>query len=31
MLQGHDLDGSEPMVELANRWDLKKAKELIGG
>lgn len=31
MLQGHDLDGAEPMVELANRWDLKKAKELIGG
>lgn len=31
MLQGHGLDGSEPLVELANRWDLARVKELLGG
>lgn len=31
MLQGSDLDGSEPLVGLANGWDLKRAKELLGG
>lgn len=31
MLQGHALESSDPMVELANRWDLQKVKELVGG
>lgn len=31
MLQGTGLDGSEPMVGLAQAWDLKRAKELLGG
>ena len=30
MLQGTGLDGSEPMVTLAQGWDLKRAKELLG-
>ena len=31
MLQGKGLANGDPLVELANHWDLKKAKELLGG
>lgn len=31
MLQGQQLPSSDPLVELANQWDLKKVKELLGG
>jgi len=31
MLQGHALGSSDPLVDLAQRWDLKKVKELLGG
>ena len=31
MLQGHQVSSSDPLVELANRWDLKTVKELLGG
>jgi hypothetical protein len=31
MLQGHALDSSDPLVALAQKWDLKKVKELLGG
>lgn len=31
MLQGHDVPSSDPLVALANKWDLKKVKELLGG
>lgn len=30
MLQGSGLAGPEPLVELANRWDLKQARALAG-
>jgi hypothetical protein len=30
MLQGHDLAGSDPMVALINKWDLKKVKDIAG-
>lgn len=30
MLQGTGLAGPEPLVELANRWDLKQARALAG-
>jgi hypothetical protein len=31
MLQGQDVASGDPLVELANRWDIKKVKELVGG
>jgi hypothetical protein len=31
MLEGKGVASGEPLVELAQRWDLKKAKELLGG
>ena len=31
MLQGQDVAIGDPLVELANRWDIKKVKELVGG
>ena len=31
MLEGKDVPGSDPLEDLAQRWDLKKAKELLGG
>lgn len=31
MLQGRGVGSSDPLVELANKWDLKKVKELLGG
>jgi hypothetical protein len=31
MLQGKGVANGDPLVELANHWDLKKAKELLGG
>jgi hypothetical protein len=31
MLQGHQVDGSDPLIALAEKWDLKKVKELVGG
>jgi hypothetical protein len=30
MLQGENLADGEPLVDLANRWDLKRVKELLG-
>lgn len=30
MIEGSDLPGPEPMVELAQRFDLKRIKELVG-
>src|SRR3954454_2915000 len=31
MLQGKGVANGDPLVELANHWDLKRAKELLGG
>ena len=31
MLDGKNLDSGEPLAELAQRWDLGKVKELLGG
>lgn len=31
MLQGHNVASGDPLVALANKWDLKKVKELVGG
>lgn len=31
MLQGRGLAGSDPLLELANRWDLQQVKALLGG
>ena len=31
MLQGKSLPGSDPLVDLANRWDLQQVKALLGG
>jgi hypothetical protein len=31
MLQGQNVTSGDPLVDLANRWDIKKAKELLGG
>lgn len=31
LLQGTGLDGGEPLVGLVEAWDLKRAKELLGG
>ena len=31
MLEGKGVASGDPLVELAQRWDLKKAKELLGG
>ncbi len=31
MIEGKNLDSGDPMVDLAQRWDLAKAKELLGG
>jgi hypothetical protein len=31
MLEGKGVDGSKQLVELVQRWDLKRAKELLGG
>jgi hypothetical protein len=31
MLEGKDVPGGDPLEDLAQRWDLKKAKELLGG
>jgi hypothetical protein len=31
MLQGKGVASGDPLVDLANQWDLKKAKELLGG
>ena len=31
MLEGKGVSSGDPLVELAQRWDLKKAKELLGG
>jgi hypothetical protein len=31
MLQGHNLKNGDPLVALANKWDLKKVRELVGG
>lgn len=31
MLQGKGLATTDPLVELANRWDLKQVRELLGG
>jgi hypothetical protein len=30
MLDGKDLDNSDPLVQLANAWDLKKVREIAG-
>ena len=30
MLDGKSLDGSDPLVQLANAWDLKKVREIAG-
>jgi hypothetical protein len=30
MLDGRGLDSSDPLVELANRWDIKKVREIAG-
>ena len=31
MLEGKGVASGDPLVDLAQRWDLKKAKELLGG
>jgi hypothetical protein len=31
MLQGQGVASGDPLVELANRWDIKQVKELVGG
>jgi hypothetical protein len=31
MIEGKGLASGDPLVDLAQRWDLKKAKELLGG
>ena len=31
MIEGKNLDSGDPMVDLAQRWDLAKAKQLLGG
>ena len=31
MLEGKGVASGDPLVDLATRWDLKKAKELLGG
>ena len=31
MVEGRNLDSGEPLVDLARRWDLAKARELLGG
>lgn len=31
MLEGRGVASGDPLVDLAQRWDLKKAKELLGG
>ena len=31
MLEGKDVPSGDPLEDLAQRWDLKKAKELLGG
>jgi hypothetical protein len=30
MLDGRGLDSSDPLIELANRWDIKKVREIAG-
>jgi hypothetical protein len=30
MLQGENLAGGEPLVDLASRWDLRRVRELLG-
>ncbi|MEK0084309.1 hypothetical protein [Benzoatithermus flavus] len=30
MLQGHNVKSGDPLVALANKWDLRKVKELLG-
>ena len=30
MLDGKGIDGTEPLVELASRWDIRKVRELAG-
>jgi hypothetical protein len=30
MLDGKSLDSSDPLVQLANAWDLKKVREIAG-
>jgi hypothetical protein len=31
MLQGQGVASGDPLVELANRWDIRQVKELVGG
>jgi hypothetical protein len=30
MLDGKGIEGTEPLVELASRWDIRKVRELAG-
>lgn len=31
MIEGKNLDSADPMIDLAQRWDLAKVKQLLGG